>query len=415
MVYFKHSELVNDYHVSLKTVHNWIDAAKQGKLDLQLHELNGRTYISNTPKNLIILSSLVDKGKKYRNTLHHKSVSPKAEFYDLYNKRQILDIISNLDVHHEVPRQYNYFDGGANNWDNYTLRLLGEDSSNLSKDTISLVRDNQEAVDKFLEGRQRINVIDVGPGNAWPVKDLIGHLLEKGVLHRYIAVDISQSMLDIAERNINDWFGGEVRFEGHLRDISYERFDDLLVDDILKPDSERVANLVLMLGGTIANFRKPVDVLKVLYGSMDSDDLFMYTSKPDTKQSRRFFDFNHQRDGAAGALSPNHSFILDLMNIDRSAYDVEMGFDDQEHMRYIRVRFKTALTVKFKFENNERSVSFEKGETILLLRFWHKTLLEHALQFEEVGFTLLHSSLTKERECLLTVLGVDKSLPNKSR
>src|SRR6266702_2637814 len=123
MKYFKHSELVNEYHVSLKTVHNWIDATKQGKLDLQLHTEKNKTYIANTPTNLVTIDALANKGKKYRNTLHHKVVTPKPEFYDLYTSRQILDIISNLNIHHEIPRQYNYMDGGADNWDSWLQRL----------------------------------------------------------------------------------------------------------------------------------------------------------------------------------------------------------------------------------------------------------------------------------------------------
>ena len=113
MTYFRHSELVNRYHVSLKTVHNWIDAAKQGKLELKLTGVGSRTYIANTPRNISLLEKLSEQGKKYRNARFNKVTTPKPEFYELFNRRQILDIVTNLIVHHEIPRQYNYFDGGA--------------------------------------------------------------------------------------------------------------------------------------------------------------------------------------------------------------------------------------------------------------------------------------------------------------
>ncbi len=405
MLYFRHTDLVNDYHVSLKTVHNWIDAAKQGKLGLQLHEYSGRTYIANTPANLVALEKLVDKGKKYRNTLHHKVVTPKREFYKVFTSRQTLDIISNLTIHHEIPQQYNYIDGGADSWNDWMERLVEDETPSILRGTIELIDGSMDVVDGLIEGKKRVNIVDVGVGNALPSKNLLGHLLRKGVLNRYIAVDISQSMLGIAEQNVSKWFDGRVNFEGYVKDITYERFDDLLADDMLGPDANDTINLVLVLGSTPANFRFPTDVLRVVYNSMGSNDLLLYTRKPDTKAARRYFDFNP--DKTATSLSPLYSFVLDLLSIDGSLYSAEMGFDEATRMRYVQIRLNTALTIKFTFDNGERAVTFEKGDTILLLRVWHQTVLELISQFDDVGFTLLHSSLTKDREYLMTVYAVD--------
>ncbi|HMI09196.1 MAG TPA: L-histidine N(alpha)-methyltransferase [Candidatus Saccharimonadales bacterium] len=405
MHYFKHSELVDRYHVSLKTVHNWIDAVKQNKLDLKLYESSGRTYIENTAKNVMILEQLVEKGKKYRNTLHHKVATPTLQFYTLYSRKQILDIISSLNIHKEIPRQYNYFDGGATNWEKFADRMWEEKTPSLLKSTVELMKANLGAIDSLLEGHSRVNVIDIGPGNAVPVRDLLAHLLERGVLHRYIAIDISESMLRIAERNIKEWFGDKIKFEGYVRDITYERFDDVLVDDMLDSDADKTINLALLLGATPMNFQAPYDLLKVIYASIGRDDLLIYTDKPDTEADRRYFDVN--ADPGVSALSPKYSFIFDLLNIDESLYDVEMGFNNEKRIRYIHVRLKVALTISFKFENSERDVKLDKGDTILLWRAWHQTVLEIVSEFEKTGFTLLHSSLTKDRQYFLSISGIE--------
>ena len=409
MLYFKHQELVTDYHVSLKTVHNWIDAAKQGKLDLRLYEHSGRTYIVNDAGNVTMLKRLVEQGKKFRNTRYHKVASPTAAFYELYNRKQILDIISSLDIHREIPRQYNYFDGGANKWDDHTHRLWNEETSNLLKSTVELLHANLGSIDLLLEGRKRVNVIDIGPGNGLPVKELLGHLLERGVLNRYIAIDISESMLQIAKQNISDWFGDKIEFEGHIRDITYERFDDVIVDDMLAKGADETTNLVLLLGATPMNFRSPSDILRVVYGNLGHDDLLVYTDKPDSEAERRYFNLNTQPDGA-NALAPMHSFIFDLLNIDASLYDVEMAFNEQKRVRYIQVRLKVTLTIKFKFKDGERGVDLDKGDTIILWRVWHLSALEIVAEFEKAGFALLQSSLTKDRQYLLTIFGVNTKL-----
>jgi uncharacterized SAM-dependent methyltransferase len=410
MQYFKNTELAKLYGVSEKSVRNWIQAAVESKLELQLHTKNDKTYIANTSKNTRTIEALVEKGKKYKNSRGLKQIAPLPKFYDLYSRKQILDIITSLSVHREIPRQYNYFDGGANNWDNFAKHQWDEISPTLLKSTVSLLKANINAIDLLVEGREYVNVIDIGPGNGVPVKELLEHLLKSGKLHRYIAIDISEAMLKIAEKNIKKWFGDAVKFEGYVKDITHERFDDLLVDDMLNRSADRTVNLALLLGATPMNFREPYDILKVICKSLSRNDLLVYTDKPDTEAERRSFDVNADPP-AASALSPKYSFIFDLLNIDESLYDVEMAFNGQKRVRYIRVRLKVAVTINFKFKDDEeRNVDLQKGDTILLWRVWHRTVLELISEFEESGFSLLQSSLTKDRQYLLTISGVDSSM-----
>src|SRR5882672_7673688 len=111
MKYYKNTELATIYHVSEKSVRNWIESTQGGKLDLELHKENDRYYIANTTKNLDIIQDMVEERKKFTNGRAHKTVSPKPEFYKLYNEKQIIDIMTNIDTHREIPLQYGYFNG----------------------------------------------------------------------------------------------------------------------------------------------------------------------------------------------------------------------------------------------------------------------------------------------------------------
>lgn len=399
--YYKHSELVAMYHVSLKTVYNWIDSAKEGKTPLMLEEHNGKSYVSKNASNLSELIKLASRGQKYRNSTYHKIATPDPAFYKLYSRQQILDIITNLKVHREIPRQYNYFDEGAKNWDEFANHMFEDESSNILRGTISLLHANQGTIDRLIRGYSKVNIIDIGPGNGLPVKELLAHLLDLGVLHRYIAIDISEEMLHIAERNIKAWFGDKVRFEGYTRDIASQRFDDLLVDDMLGKDAEQTINMALYLGGTLKNFRTPFDSLKVIYGSLGKDDLLIFTGRPDTAAARQWFG------SGPGADPSNHRFIFDLLNINQSYYDIEMDYDSEKESRFVRVRLNVALTIHFKMRSGERKVTLEKGETILLLRIRHMSALRIISDFEKTGFSLLQASTTKDRQFLLTISGVD--------
>lgn len=401
MLYFKHSELAKKYHVSLRTVHNWIDAAKNEKLDLGLHSEGDKLYVANTARNILILAELTESRRKYRNTKATKTILPKPEFYSIYNERQIYDIATNLEIHHEIPRQYNYFNGGADHWDKYAERLVLEEAPNLINSTIRLLKSNQGYIDDLLKRCKRVNVVDVGVGNAYPVKSLLDNLLKQGRLGRYIALDISPNVLKIAEQNIKDWFGDQIKFEGYEYDINYDRFSNLLIQEYTRKDAQETVNLVLLLGGTLSNMRAPDGGYKIIHDSMGINDLLIHTTKLDTDATRNYFDFDLKP--GETRLAAIHGLVVDLLNIDSSFYEVEMGYDPANKQRFERIRLKISLSIKFSFKDGERLVELNKGDTILTWRGLQQTAADVTEQFDRNDFYLLHSSQTDDREYILTV------------
>lgn len=401
MLYFKNSDLAYTYHVSVRTVRNWIESAKQGKLDLTLHTHGQRMYVSNTARNIATIERLVEEGKKYRPHRAVKTVTPKPEFYTLYNEAQVYDIVSNLEIHHEIPREYNYFDGGANNWDKYAQRLAAEELPNNLNSTRRLLINNQAYIDDLLSRYKKVNIVDIGVGNALPVKDLLTHFLEEKKLGRYLALDISPAMLNIASQNINQWFDGEVRVEEYQLDINHERFANILAEEYIKQDSQDTGNLILFLGATIQNLRRPEAALSVIHDSMGVNDMLIHSQKLDTDASRRYFDFNIEPGGST--LAPNHRFIFNLLNIDNSMYEVEMGFNEAHKERFIRLRMKILLNIKFEFGDGERVVSFDKGDAILLWRAWQDSAADVISRLDSTDFYPLQVSQTEDHEYILTI------------
>jgi uncharacterized SAM-dependent methyltransferase len=266
--------------------------------------------------------------------------------------------------------------------------------------TIQILEANQGYLDALIAGRQ-VNVIDLGVGNALPVKDLLAHLTEKGSLGRYIGLDLSQDMIDVATRNIQSWFGSAVTFDAHVRDITEDRFADLLIDDYFSDDPHAPANVVLLLGGTLANLRLPAEALHTIYASMGSKDFFIYSKKLDTENSRQFFDFSVEPQ--IQPLSRQNQLMLSLLGIDETLYEVEHVYDDQLRERIIRLRLTKPLTIEFDLSGTKRSIELHKDETILVWRSWQQSATDVTSQLETSGFKILHASKTIDHEYLLTV------------
>jgi uncharacterized SAM-dependent methyltransferase len=406
--YFKNTELAKLYNISEKSVRNWIEAAQEGKLELQLYEEKGRTYVANVSRNTQIIEELAQKGKKYRNSRGFKTICPSERFYEVFNSKQLFDIISCLSVHRELPLKYSYVDAGASYWDKYAERLLEEEAPSTLTNTIDLLQLNLDTLDLLIDGHKRVNIIDLGPGNGLPIKQLLAHLLKRDKLNRYVALDISKDMLNIAERHIKEWFGGEVAFEGYIRDLEYERFDDLFAKDYVGDEANVPLNIVLFLGDTLGNLRSPNLALQAINNSLGLNDLLVYCTKLDTPNSRRYFDFHIVPENQK--LTPRHKLILDLLNIDESLYDVEQKFDEKREARLISIRLKVALSINFTFANSARRVELNKGDSILLWRYWHRDAIDVIKQFDQNAFNLLHATKSKNQEYILLVSKIKNAL-----
>jgi len=325
---------------------------------------------------------------------------PQAKLYELYSPPQIDDIITNIASRREIPRAYSYFAAGAAGWDEHIQQVDQEGTPSSLTMTRTLLARNEACLDDLAAPYERVNVVDIGVGNALPIKGVIAHLLAHGKLGRYIAIDISPDMLRIAERNIQTWFGENLAFEGYQLDMTRDRFADLLMNEHGE-EARATRNLLFLLGGTLQNFRDRDAPLHVIHDSMGPHDVLIHTQKLDSETTRHQFDVGIEP-GGRGIPSTRRT-LVDLLNIAPSLYEFEAGYDAQRHERYGRLRFKTSVTIVFDVQGDTRHVSIDKGETLLFWRASHDTAMDVMNLFNRNDFSLLQMSQTDDQEYILTV------------
>lgn len=399
MRYFKNSELTRLYKVSDKAVRNWIDAARHGKIELELLSVGERVYVADSLANEILLEKLVDKGKKFRNKRNHRELSPHPLFYDIYNPGQIMDIINNLEIRREIPLHYYYLGKGALYWDAYLQKLNTSARSNYLTTTVKLLELEKAYRDSWLNNLKAINVVDIGVGNGLVIKKLLSELHASGRLNRYIGIDISEKLLDITEYNLQNWISKDLRIEKYLKDITYDRFTEILACNKFNEDAASTANLVLFLGGAISNFRDPEQALKTLRDSMGKRDLLVSSLKIDNRRSRSFFDFNIDSDKAI--LPAHERYLLDLLSIEESMYEVEQFFDKKQKSRFIQIRLRVSLSLHFEVNNAHVMIELQRGDVIILVRIKHFTCEEVVELYRQNGFSILQTTKSHDQEYIL--------------
>lgn len=398
MKYFKNTELAKLYHVSEKSVRNWIEAAEAGKLDLQLFDKNSKKFIANTSKNTVLIEKQVEKGKKFKNTRGLRTIAPSKEFYQIYNREQIVDMVTNITIHKEIPLQYGYLNGGADSWDDYAKRLVNEEASNILKNTVELLDLQGQYLDRIVGDERKVNVIDLGPGNGLPLRSTLARLVEQGRLDRYIAIDVSKDMLAILRKNIDEWFEGKVKIETHVRNFAEERFDDLLIEDRIHKDTP--ANLVFLLGGTVSNMRLPEHTLRVINNSLAPDDVVMCSGYLDTPYMRRYFDLSGS---AVSAQKPDQAaprfvkpgvrmMVPSLLRIDEQLCEYEVAFSESHQSRIQWLKPKVDLLLQLELGAETWEIELRKDDPILVWRHRHFTLPGIIDFFDKNDFAVTQAS-----------------------
>jgi uncharacterized SAM-dependent methyltransferase len=407
MQYIKNAELTRLHGVSDKAVRNWIEASLNGKIDLELIEIEGKKYIADSLHNDVLIERLVQKGKKYRNKRAQKTITPTQEFYDLYSHSQVIEIANSLDKHREVPSHYRYFGKGAIYWNAHLHKFYQASKTNMLTATVELLKLEKGYFDSILSNHEFVNLVDLGVGNGLAARDLLAYLKTTGKLKKYIGIDASKDLLKITERNISEWFDGDIVTEMHVRDVSHEQFGET-ISDTYDTDASSTLNIVLFLGGTIGNFREPSISLRAIRESLGKDDILITSDEFDNENARKFF-------GSANLetftnVSLRNQLLLELLGLDDSMYEMEHIFEEKIKSHLVQARLKTEVLINIRSLNYQKQIFLRKGERILVFRMWEWTNNELIELYEKNGLSQLRMTKLPNNEYVLLVSQVNTSL-----
>lgn len=307
----------------------------------------------------------------------------------MLSRKQEFELITAIRGRGEIPLKFAYLGDGAKNWDAIAKHRLENGGINTTEAVLL-----KKKINTFLSSykeKKKINVIDIGCGNGMPVYPILEELEKQNIYVKYIPIDISEELLNLATKNVKARFKN-INCKPFQLDFESGNFSDIVYE--LKKDGS--SNLLLFLGSTLGNHSDRNRILTNFRDSMTSEDYFIIGV-----ELTNFSKINKMLPNYKGKISENFIyFIPEKIGISRkdTAYDV--SWNDKNNQVEIRMVLKKDVNVKIGSEN----FKLEKDEQILLgisVKFTEWTITK---LLSDVGFRTELLTTTEDRGYILSMV-----------
>jgi len=319
----------------------------------------------------------------------YRTASPSSEFYSIFSVSEVLGIIYALEVKREIPLKYSYKGRGAKIWDNFYQKYIIPRWYRTSSVEIDLLRENFEYINGNSHG-EKVNIVDVGSGNSYPVKEYISRLNNLGKINQYIALDISKELLDLSRSNFSKWFP-LIEFISYKTDIENSCFSEVLLKEQADIKTDKIAKIILHLGVTIGNHRNRTRVLKNFRDSMSKNDLLVFTSETGSNST---WD-GRVRGGCKYHAEQVYGWIKNKIGIRAEDCELVRKYDLETDSIIANIKLRHHYTINFSLMGIDKNIEISEGEEITIWRHHKYELPELMQEIERAGLQLVHYSTNK--------------------
>lgn len=380
MRYYKNIELSRRFGIGGNTISRWIQNSIDGKNTLEIVEKKQLTndkpifrIISNAHNEKELLKLFQDGRSKTKVSLK-KEVNINIDTLKIFSTKQISELINALEDKH-IPLKFTYMNGGAEMWDEYIQESRKSGEHPTTKRTEQLLDSLYNNMDLINPENKKINFFDIGCGNFLPVQNYINTLNKKKMLNKYIAIDISQEMLEIAETQALKILRPD-QIVKVQRDFEIENFSDYA-----NPfrDNDTI-NIVAFIGSTIGNYTDQRTILTHLRESLIKDDLLIITNRLDTENAKTKFN---------NILEKNERrlWIPAMLGIDTGEVQFHSIYDEKKDARVIAMKLDKDYSFTFTFpdSNAERKIYLYASDQIILWHHKMTSIEDIPMQFKRAG------------------------------
>lgn len=356
--YKSRTEITKEFGVSEGAIRKWIKKTLNKELNLELQEIEGKFYISKSDHNRSLLKEQAQISRKYKSSEDKIILYPSKTFYQIFSKEQIIALSNSIEADRTIPNKYSYFDVGADYWESFYNKTLKNGSFIASKSDLYYFENAYNLIkDNF--GNKKINVVDIGSGNAESVLPFVQRLEQESLLNSFTAEDYSASMIKYAQKHTEHYkLNSKVFYD--VSDFETTSLQKLLFH-IKFTTADQCPTLITCLGGSL--FNQP-DILhsflNIKDGMLPEDKLLVTNSlRRDDEYPTRFF-----------AYSDPESFqtiiwLPELLGIKKDLYEFNQTFVKSTGFLHAQLVLKKDIDIVFT-ELNNHTIHLYKHEPIVI-------------------------------------------------
>lgn len=331
----------------------------------------------------------------------HCTAEPSSEFYSIFSEEEILEIIHALEARREFPLKYSYKGRGGKIWNAFYLKYISPRWYRTSSVEVDLLKDNFEIINRHVKGCDKVNILDVGAGNSYPIKNFLNRLNRFKNINQYIALDISEELLEVSRINFRTWFPS-IEFISDTIDIENYCVPKTLLKNQADVKTDDIVQIFFHLGVTIGNHHNRNAVFKNFRDSMGKNDLLVFTNE---------IGSNSQWDGKARGGCKYHAeeiyaWMKNKMGIRAEDCELVRKYDDQRDSVVATMRFRHSCSMNFNLRGVDKRIEISEGEEITIWRHHKHEIPEILQEIQEAGLQLVHYGTNKYLSHILVICEV---------
>ncbi|MDZ7951389.1 L-histidine N(alpha)-methyltransferase [Nostoc sp. DedQUE09] len=330
-----------------------------------------------------------------------RTAKPSSEFYSLFSEEEVSGIIHALEVRREVPLKYSYKGRGAKIWNDFYLKHAIPRWYGRANVEIDLLKENFKYLNSNIKAGDRVNIIDVGAGNSYPVKKFICKLNQLKKVNKYIALDISEELLHVSKSNFKKWFP-LIDFLSSTIDIESSCVPKSLFQNQASLEIDDTAKIFLHLGVTIGNHQNRDQVFKNFRDSMGKNDLLVFTNETGSNST---WD-GVVRGGCKYHVEEVYEWVQKKIGIKSEDCELVRKYDLKTDSIVANLKLRHDYTINFSRMGVDKNIEISKGEEITIWRH-HKYEIPKLLQeLERSGLQLIHYTTNKYKSHIMVICKV---------
>lgn len=334
----------------------------------------------------------------------NRILKPSPEFYSIFSQEEVLGMIHALEARREIPLKYSYKGGGAKNWDDFYQKYIVPKWYRSSNLEIELLKKVFEDINDIFQNYEKFNIVDVGSGNSYSVKDFVYKLSRLNRVNKYIALDISEDLLNISRQNFSKWFP-LIEFISYTIDIENSCIPKSWLRNQANSETNDTANILLHLGVTIGNHQNRIRVLKNFRNSMGKKDILVFTNETGSNSK---WD-GRVRGGCKYHVEKIYGWIKNKIGISSKDCELVRKYDLKTDSIVANIKFHHSHTINFSFAEIDKNIKIFKGEEITIWRHHKYEIPELLQEIEQAGLQLVHYNTDKYLSHIIVICEVARN------